>query len=799
MSETEMDKPEHRSAMAGTRKAAILLGLAAVFNLSGNVGFHVLAAHKTNVSTYGLIATLLSLGFLASAIGAGLQYAVARHAAQQGRDPRGVLLRSLWSCGPLLLAVAAATAIAAPLAGYLKSSSTAIDATLLYFVVTIVSALPIGVLMAQRRFGVLATTTAVGSAARFLFAVLMGIHNNSEVVALMSSTYATVLIAGMNTAVVVFRRIPGEVGTYRHEPRGAVRAEGTRLAILGACLWATWLFSLTFARHYLTAAAAGHFSVASISGSSLLYLAAPIATAYFPAILRSRSKRAALAGLMATAVVALVGAGGLALFGPLVFRNIYGQGYPPSHLLFLEMGISAAWCSIASYVLWTSRTKERIPPGITVGVLTALAIEVLLGSFGGHGQSFLALSPMVSISLGGVAGLAAYRLFPAKEHEVAVHQPQGDLTAELVGTQAEITADAPSLLPYLTVGVMACDEELTIRQCLSVLLDETQNGCKLGQVIVVASGSTDGTRQIVGEIAATDSRVTLIEEPSRTGKVNAINLYLASCDLPLAGLVNADVVLAPGALSLMADRFRNGSVGMVGGRPVPQNQGSGVCDRLVRLEWQLHDTVARRNPKLGEAVLFRRVFPSLRLLGTADEVAIEALLLDGGYELAYVPEAVVYNHGPTKLGDYVRHRRRIHSGHIIQQKWDGYTPATMRSGVVAVGIADAVRRDKSVLKVLPFALAAEVYIRATTVVSIKVSKNLHHMNWEPIQSAKRALPATPVQTPEAPVPHVNGYDVAVPNALAAPGGTHHHTPPTPAVPHHTAELLSSKSAPAKLE
>jgi biofilm PGA synthesis N-glycosyltransferase PgaC len=788
-----VDKPEERSVMAGTRKAAVLLGLAAIFNLTGNVGFHALAAHKTNVSTYGLIATLLSLGFLASSIGAGLQYAVARHAAQRGRDPRGVLLRSLWSCVPLLVAVAAATAIASPLAGYLRSSSVAIDATLLYFVVTIVSALPIGVLMAQRRFGVLALTTAIGSGARLVLALAMGIHNNSEVVALMSSTYATVLAAGLNTAVVVFRRIPGEVGTYRHEPRGAVRAEGTRLAILGACLWATWLLPVTFARHYLTAKNAGHFSVGSVSGSSLLYLAAPIATAYFPTILRTKSRRAVLAGLFATAAVALVGAGGLGVFGPFVFRHLLGQTFPPSHLLFLELGLSAAACSIGSYVLWTSRTKDEIPREISIGVFAGLAVEVVLGIWVAHGADFLALSPMIALGAGALTGVAVHRLAPAKVHETAAHMPQGDLSAELVGTQAELTADAPSLLPYLAVGVMACDEELTIRQCLSVLLDETQNGCKLGQVVVVASGSTDGTRQIVEEIAAVDPRVVLIEEPARTGKVNAINLYLDNCDLPLGGLVNADVVLAPGALSLLADKFRDRVVGMVGGRPMPQNEQTGICNSLVHLEWQLHDTVARRNPKLGEAVLFRRVFPRLRLLGTADEVAIEALLLDAGYELAYVPEALVYNHGPTKLRDYVRHRRRIHSGHIIQQKWDGYTPATMRSSVVAVGVADAVKRDRSVLKVLPIAVATEVYIRATTVVSVKVSKNLHHMKWEPIKSAKRALPPAPVEAAEPAVTHSNGYELPVSN-----GATHHHATPA-APPHHTPELLSSKGAPAVVE
>jgi biofilm PGA synthesis N-glycosyltransferase PgaC len=728
--------------MERTRNAAVLLGLAAIFNLVGNVAFHVLAARKTNVSTYGLIATLLSLGFLASSIGAGLQYAVARHAAAPGRDPRGVLGRSLWSCLPILGAVGAATLLGSSVSGYLHATPKAIDATLLYFAVTIVSAIPVGVLMAQRRFGVLAATTFVGSGFRFLLALVMGLHSDPSVVALMTSCYATLLAATLNTGAVVLRRRSGTLAQYRHEPRGAVRAEGSRLAVLGACLWATWLLPISFARHFLSRAQAGHFSVGHLAGSSLLYLASPIATAYFPTIMKSKNRNAVVTGLLATAAVGLAGAVGLGLVGPLVFSGLFGVAFPPSHLLFLALGVSAAACSIGSYLLWTSRARQSIPRYIPIGVITALVVEILLGIEGPHAPYFLALSPVFALSVGALASAAFARVSPVVETTGEDTKPQAALSPALVAAQEALPAEPPSLLPYLAVGVMACNEELTIRQCMEALLGETQNGCQLGKVIVVASGSTDGTRAIVREMAETDRRITLVEEPSRTGKVNAINLYLDACDLPLAGLVNADVVLAPGALAMMTDRFRDPRTGMVGGRPQPQNDRKGLCNSLVHLEWELHDAVARRTPKLGEAVLFRRVFDRLGLLGTADEVAIEALLLDAGYQLCYVPEALVYNHGPTSMGDYVRHRRRIHGGHIIQQKWDGYTPATMRSSVVAVGVADAVRRDPGILRVLPLAIVTEVYIRATTVVTYRVSKKPVEMHWDPIASAKRPLPAS---------------------------------------------------------
>ncbi|MGH9170391.1 MAG: glycosyltransferase [Acidimicrobiales bacterium] len=745
MSDTKGQRVDSR-----TRNAAIMLGFAALFNLVGNVAFHVLAARQTNVSVYGLIATLLSLGFLAASIGAGLQYAVARHAMVPGRDPRRLLGRSLWSCLPILLVVGALWFVVNPVSHYLHAASTAaIDATLAYFAVTIVGALPIGLLMAQRRFAALAATTAVAAIARLAMAVAIGWRHDPTAVALVTSSLAGVLAAGINSIVVVTRRAPSPEVAYRHEPRGAVRAEASRLAALGACLWSVWLLPIWFARHYVSSVLAGRFIVGHLAGSSLFYLAAPITTAYFPTILRSRSGRVARVGFLLTLGFGLFGAVCLGLLGPFVFNELMGVTFPPGHQLFFELGVSAATCAVASYVVWTSQARAARPAATALGAVAAVATELVIGASGFHGENLLALMPAVALAVGGLAGVALHLLQPAADAGLAELPAPLAVCGEPVAVVQAVPAGVPSLLPYLAVGVMACNEELTISQCLEALLNESESGHRLAKVIVVVSGSTDRTVEIVRSFARSDDRVSLVIEPSRTGKVNAINLYLERCQLPLAGLVNADVVLAPGALSLMAEAFRDDAVGMAGGRPEPQNEHKGLCNRLVHLEWQLHDAVSRHNPKLGEAVLFRRIFRRLTVIGTADEVAIEALLLDGGYELRYVGDAAILNHGPTTLHDYVRHRRRIHSGHIIQQKWDGYTPSTMRSGAVATGVVDALRRDPAILKILPFAVLAEMYIRATTV-TFRVRRHVPEVGWDPIQSAKRAItsvtPGSPSRT-----------------------------------------------------
>ena len=45
---------------------------------------------------------------------------------------------------------------------------------------------------------------------------------------------------------------------------------------------------------------------------------------------------------------------------------------------------------------------------------------------------------------------------------------------------------------------------------------------------------------------------------------------------------------------------------------------------------------------------------------------------EAGYEIRYVPEAVVHNKGPETVGDFIRQRRRIAAGHLHLLKSQGY-------------------------------------------------------------------------------------------------------------------------------
>jgi hypothetical protein len=125
-----------------------------------------------------------------------------------------------------------------------------------------------------------------------------------------------------------------------------------------------------------------------------------------------------------------------------------------------------------------------------------------------------------------------------------------------------------------SVGVMAYNEEANIANAIRSVLSQRLSTCEIVEVVVVASGCTDGTVDRVLAVAREDSRVALIVEERRAGKASAINRFIETARCPLLVMVSADVVVADGAIEGLARHFHDPQVGMVGGHPVPVNDAS---------------------------------------------------------------------------------------------------------------------------------------------------------------------------------------------------------------------------------
>src|SRR5258706_3239695 len=125
----------------------------------------------------------------------------------------------------------------------------------------------------------------------------------------------------------------------------------------------------------------------------------------------------------------------------------------------------------------------------------------------------------------------------------------------------------------VSVAVPAYNEEQNIGLLIDALRTQRTRRAEIVEIVVVASGCTDRTAQIVREKQdGRGVRVRLIVESARRGKVAAINTYLRHGDPHVDGicLSSADVLAAPDAVErLVACLLINHDIGMAGARPVP--------------------------------------------------------------------------------------------------------------------------------------------------------------------------------------------------------------------------------------
>ena len=235
------------------------------------------------------------------------------------------------------------------------------------------------------------------------------------------------------------------------------------------------------------------------------------------------------------------------------------------------------------------------------------------------------------------------------------------------------------------VGITAYNEEANIGRLLEALLaQETRTAC-IDEIIVVASGCTDHTEEIVESFVARNPRVILLRQAQREGKASAVNLLLHHTRSEVVVLESADTLPLPGTIEALVAPLSDPQVGMVGGRPVPANGTGNFLGYGAHLLWELHHQVSLRHPKMGELIAFRNIFRQIPFDTAVDEASIEPLIIGQGLKLYYAPQAIVRNKGSETLRDFVRQRRRIFAGHLYVKDRLGYKVSTL-NGLRILGL-----------------------------------------------------------------------------------------------------------------
>jgi biofilm PGA synthesis N-glycosyltransferase PgaC len=296
----------------------------------------------------------------------------------------------------------------------------------------------------------------------------------------------------------------------------------------------------------------------------------------------------------------------------------------------------------------------------------------------------------------------------------------------------------------VSIVVPAYNEAASIRRLLSSLLEQDTQVARIVEIVVVASGCTDDTAAVAREFGRGRPGMHVHVQERREGKVAAINAYLKMRDprAQVTVVCSADLGLSPNVIEKLVCFLRDEpQVGMVGGRPVPDNDEKQLVGRMVRLLWELHHRVSLEVPKMGEIVAFRaHLVEYVSELSVVDEASIEDIVRAKGYRLGYVPDAVVRNHGPETMQEYFEQRRRIARGHYWLEFAFGYEVATLDRSLLLRAAAETARaHDNRGKLALAAAIGTEVAARAVGFWDARVVGGKHR-TWRILSTTKNLGP-----------------------------------------------------------
>jgi poly-beta-1,6-N-acetyl-D-glucosamine synthase len=279
----------------------------------------------------------------------------------------------------------------------------------------------------------------------------------------------------------------------------------------------------------------------------------------------------------------------------------------------------------------------------------------------------------------------------------------------------------------IAIGICAYNEEKNIGKLIkSIQKQRTKH--EISEIIIVSSGSTDNTNKIVKLF--NDNRINLIIQENREGKSKAINLLLKEAKSDIIILISADVLPDINAFENIANSFTK-DIGIVSTRLIPLNSKKKIIGFAVHLLWNLHHDINLLSPKYGECIGFRNIINEIPI-SAVDEEEIASIILKQ-FKGKYVPNAIIYNHGPENFKDFIKQRRRIYAGHLELSKRKNYETPTLNNKLVIKMTLKRLKL-KEFFKVIT-AVFLEAYSRLLGYKDFRLNKN--HSTWEISKSTKQ--------------------------------------------------------------
>ncbi|HJW98275.1 MAG TPA: glycosyltransferase family 2 protein, partial [Candidatus Bathyarchaeia archaeon] len=245
----------------------------------------------------------------------------------------------------------------------------------------------------------------------------------------------------------------------------------------------------------------------------------------------------------------------------------------------------------------------------------------------------------------------------------------------------------------LSVIVCAYNEEKSIGPLLENLAyQRTPPEVDESEIIVVASGCTDSTIDVVKQAMKKCRMITLVEEDQRSGKAEALNRAFDISTGDYITLVPADVLPAENAIYHLLVPFRNNRVSAVSGRPMqdPGRVPGGFSGYLANMTYRLWARLMTKLNDQGKMAHCSGEFMAIRS-SIKTEIPRDCAADDSYIAIAakrkglikFASKAICYNLMPSNVADYVNQRRRWLFGHFQTKKMTGEYPTVLDTIVLS--------------------------------------------------------------------------------------------------------------------
>jgi len=232
-----------------------------------------------------------------------------------------------------------------------------------------------------------------------------------------------------------------------------------------------------------------------------------------------------------------------------------------------------------------------------------------------------------------------------------------------------------NILPSVSMIIATYNEALVISKKLSNTLEMEYPKDKL-EILVVDSGSTDSTREIVTNFAEQNrdrANLRLLTQQERLGKSNALNYAVKQAVGDIVILTDADVLLDKDAILKVTANFADNRVGAVSGIEVIRNPDQSNTTQIEQGYRSFYNTLRLGESNLDSVIMCESEFAAYKKSlmedlppnSVCDDMELTLRVRKKGFKAIYDPSVVFHECSPSMYGSRLKHK--IRRGQGIQQ------------------------------------------------------------------------------------------------------------------------------------